>query len=88
VTDQNDGGGAADEPLPRFSPHDYDEHVLVYFKMRVDTWDGRNLPTWSVLDSDYQPVPTYRQPTELGLFKPKLTGSSTYIQHWFQYDGR
>jgi len=89
VTDQNEGGGAADEPLPQFARYyPYYEYVPVYFKQeqRSDYAGGeiytRN--SCEILDesSSFQ---TYRKPSGLNIFVEKTYGSN-WVQHEFIYE--
>lgn len=87
MTDQNEGGGAADEPLPQF-PHyfGYNEYVPVYFKNQPGNFysDERARPTTHVLDggSSYK---KFRKPSGLNIFVEKQYGS-TWVQHEFIYE--
>jgi hypothetical protein len=87
VTDQNEGGGAADEPLPRFAHYySYSEYVPVCFKQEmVSDFGGALRPrnTVKVLDggSSYK---DFRKPSGLNIFVEKQYGSN-WVQHEFIY---
>jgi hypothetical protein len=72
VTDQNDGGGAADEPLPRFDASYYCSHTSVCFKARQIQWgdEQRLWPSNKVLDGNplFQ---NYKKPVGLKIFEEK-----------------
>lgn len=89
MADQNEGGGAADEPLPRFDrciTFGYSEYVPVYFKTKPGDFysDWREKPTTSVLDesSSFQ---TYRKPSGLNIFVEKTYGRN-WTRHEFIYE--
>lgn len=87
MTDQNDGGGAADESLPRFTRYyPYHKYVPVYFKTQPgDVYnDWREKPTTSVLD-EHTTLQTYRAPSGLNIFVEKTYGSR-WVQHEFIYE--
>ena len=89
MTDQNEGGGAADEPLPRFARYyPYYEYVPVYFKQEMVSDFGsstlRPRNTVKVLDggSSYK---EFRKPSGLNIFVEKQYGSN-WVQHEFIYE--
>ena len=87
MTNQNEGGGAADEPLPRFAHYfSYSKYVPVYFKTQPGDFysDWKEKPTTSVLDesSSFQ---TYRKPSGLNIFVEKTYGRN-WTRHEFIYE--
>lgn len=90
MTDQNEGGGAADEPLPQFPYYfGYNEYVPVYFKQEmVPAFTGFNTlrprNTVKVLE-DSSCFQEFRKPSGLNIFVEKTYGSN-WVQHEFIYE--
>lgn len=89
MTDQNEGGGAADEPLPRFDrviSFGYSEYVPVYFKQEMVSDFGSSTlrPRNTVKVLDGGSFQDFRKPSGLNIFVEKQYGSN-WVQHEFIY---